>query len=92
VLGNELCFSCHYRDNREDAYKAEAHKEVEGEEFLCLDCHDPHGGNDRFFVKDVASVPKKNSEEETIQGEPALEGEIPFNDTNQETIDTDTSQ
>lgn len=90
VLGNELCFACHYRDNREDAYKAEAHKEVEGEEFLCLACHDPHGGNDRFFVKDEIRVSKKSIEEETIQGEPALEEDIPFKDLNQETIDPDT--
>jgi predicted CXXCH cytochrome family protein len=92
VMGNELCFACHYRDNRDDAYKAEAHKEVEGDEFLCLDCHDPHGGNDRFFVKEVVRVPEKIVEEETIQGEPPLEGEIPFKGIKQETIDTDNIQ
>ena len=67
VMGNELCFACHYRQNREDAYKAEAHEEVEGKEFLCLDCHDPHGGNDRFFVKEVVRVSEKNVEDETFR-------------------------
>jgi predicted CXXCH cytochrome family protein len=92
VMGNELCFACHYRKNREDAYKAEAHKEVEGEEFLCLACHDPHGGNDRFFVKDAARMPKKIVEEETIQSEPSPEGDMPIEEIEQETTDTDNLQ
>ena len=92
VLGNELCFACHYRYNREDAYKAEAHQKVEGEEFLCLDCHDPHGGNDKFFVKDVVRVPKKIIEEETIEEKTALEGDMPLREINQKNIDTDKAQ
>lgn len=92
VIGNELCFACHYRQNREDAYKAEAHKEVEGKEFLCLDCHDPHGGNDRFFVKEVVRVPEKKIEEENLMGKPPLEEEIQYKDQNQEELETENIQ
>jgi predicted CXXCH cytochrome family protein len=51
IIGNELCFECHYRQNREDAYKTEEHRDMEEMEYVCLACHDPHGGKDRFFVK-----------------------------------------
>ena len=92
VMGNELCFACHYRQNREEAYKDEAHKEVEGQEFLCLDCHDPHGGNDRFFVKEVVRVSEKNVEEETITGKPSLEEGRQSKEPDQESLDPDNIQ
>ena len=92
VTGNELCFACHYRHDREDAYKADAHKEVEGKEFLCLDCHDPHGGNDRFFVKEVVRVSGKTIEETAITGNPSLEEEIQSKEQDQEGLDPDNIQ
>jgi len=50
-----LCFTCHYTKNKADVKKTEAHK-VEENELICLDCHDPHGGRDRYFLKNVNSI------------------------------------
>lgn len=49
--GNFLCLDCHYTSVNADPYKAEAHKKPEGGELICLSCHDPHGGQDRYFIK-----------------------------------------
>ena len=47
-LGNILCFDCH---DKTGVVNAEPHKELKEEEFVCLSCHDPHGGKDKFFLK-----------------------------------------
>ncbi len=47
-VGNVLCFDCHGKAGVVDA---EPHKELKEEEFVCLSCHDPHGGKDKFFLK-----------------------------------------
>ena len=47
-IGNPLCFDCH---EKEGVQKAEAHNELKEEELVCLSCHDPHGGKDKFFLK-----------------------------------------
>ena len=67
IIGNELCFECHYRQNREDAYKTEEHRDTEEMEYVCLACHDPHGGKDRFFVKKGGVVYKKDFKDGTLQ-------------------------
>jgi len=79
IIGNELCFECHYRQNRDDAYKTEEHRDTEDREFVCLACHDPHGGKDRFFVKEDVVVYKKDIRDGTIQ-EGALEETPPRED------------
>jgi predicted CXXCH cytochrome family protein len=48
---NSLCFECHYSDNKSNMFKTEGHSRLKNEELTCLECHDPHGGNDRFFLK-----------------------------------------
>jgi predicted CXXCH cytochrome family protein len=45
--GNPLCFDCH---SRQDVEKAEVHGGLKADE-LCLSCHDPHGGKDRFLLR-----------------------------------------
>jgi predicted CXXCH cytochrome family protein len=67
IIGNELCFECHYRQNREDAYTTEEHRDLEEKEFVCLSCHDPHGGKDRFFVREGGVLYKKDLKEDTLQ-------------------------
>ncbi|MEW6374959.1 MAG: cytochrome c3 family protein [Thermodesulfobacteriota bacterium] len=47
-IGNILCFDCH---SKEEIQKADPHKELKEEELVCLSCHDPHGGKDKFFLK-----------------------------------------
>jgi len=79
IIGNELCFECHYRQNREDAYKTEEHRDTEEVEFVCLACHDPHGGKDRFFVKEDVVVYKKDIRDGTVQ-EGVLEETVPQDD------------
>jgi len=76
IIGNELCFECHYRQNREDAYKTEEHRNLEEEEYVCLACHDPHGGKDRFFVKEDQVVQQKDITDDTLQ-EGVLEETVP---------------
>jgi predicted CXXCH cytochrome family protein len=49
--GNPLCFICHYSENKDKLREAEAHKELEEDNPLCISCHDPHGGRDRYFLK-----------------------------------------
>jgi len=40
------CLVCH---DRSDLTKGEHHADLERR--TCVDCHNPHGGNDRFFLK-----------------------------------------
>jgi len=40
------CLVCH---EREDLTQGEHHADLE--QRTCVDCHNPHGGNDRFFLK-----------------------------------------
>ena len=68
IIGNELCFECHYRKDKEEAFKAEAHKEYRDKKFVCLACHDPHGGKDRFFVKEGTPAPPEAVQEESAPG------------------------
>ncbi len=42
----ELCFRCHQRDQ----LSPESHRATFGRQ-RCIDCHDPHGGADRFRLK-----------------------------------------
>ncbi|MEI6128410.1 MAG: cytochrome c3 family protein [Pseudomonadota bacterium] len=49
--GNTLCFQCHYRIDKGLITKIEAHKDFKEDASQCLSCHDPHGGSDRFFIK-----------------------------------------
>lgn len=46
--GNLLCFECH---DQQSVIQGESHRELKEEEFVCLSCHDPHGGKDRFFLR-----------------------------------------
>jgi predicted CXXCH cytochrome family protein len=41
-----LCYRCH---KIEDLTRGEHHKQLETSN--CLECHDPHGGDDRFFLR-----------------------------------------
>ncbi len=41
-----LCYRCHLAD---DLTRGSHHETIESQ--LCFDCHDPHGGDDRFFLK-----------------------------------------
>ncbi len=43
-----LCLICHVR---EDLLQGEHHDTMESTEGGCTTCHDPHGGNNRFFLK-----------------------------------------
>jgi predicted CXXCH cytochrome family protein len=47
-VGNMACFECH---DKEGIQKTEPHKEMKEDELVCLSCHDPHGGKDKFFLK-----------------------------------------
>ena len=81
IIGNELCFECHYRQNREDAFKTEEHRDMEEKEFVCLACHDPHGGQDRFFVKEGVVVYQNDLgngfiQEEFPEEEPVIQEDI----------------
>jgi len=79
IIGNELCFECHYRQNREDAYETEEHRDIEEVDYVCLACHDPHGGKDRFFVKEEGVVYKKERKDGTLQ-EDVLEERVTQDD------------
>jgi predicted CXXCH cytochrome family protein len=46
-----LCFDCHYIQNRKRMYDTEGHLTLLEYAPVCLPCHDPHGGKDRFFIK-----------------------------------------
>ena len=98
IIGNELCFECHYRQNREDAYKTEEHRDMEEVEFVCLACHDPHGGKDRFFVKEGVVVYKQDLRDGTLQEE-VLEETVTHDDMlqrenreNDKVLETDTNR
>lgn len=43
------CLKCHERD---DLGSGEHHADLDAKE--CGECHDPHGGNNRYFVKGVS--------------------------------------
>lgn len=45
---NETCLRCHRKD---DLTTGPHHQGIETQ--TCVNCHDPHGGNDRFFLKQV---------------------------------------
>jgi predicted CXXCH cytochrome family protein len=47
-IGNPLCFDCHDKENLQ---KGEPHKELPEADLVCLSCHDPHGGKDKFFLR-----------------------------------------
>ncbi len=52
-IGNFLCFDCHYIGaEKKMLEKTEAHRELTDDEIVCLQCHDPHGGSDRFFLRE----------------------------------------
>jgi predicted CXXCH cytochrome family protein len=51
-----LCLGCHYVQNRERMYEPEDHRTLQEGQLVCLPCHDPHGGKDRFFIKAAAPV------------------------------------
>ena len=51
-----LCFDCHYIQNRERMYEPDDHRTLQEGQLVCLPCHDPHGGKDRFFIKADAPV------------------------------------
>jgi predicted CXXCH cytochrome family protein len=46
-----LCLDCHYIQNRKRLYDPEGHRALQEYALVCLPCHDPHGGKDRFFIK-----------------------------------------
>ena len=45
---NDTCFRCHDKD---DLTTGAHHEGIEHQ--TCINCHDPHGGDDRFFLKRV---------------------------------------
>ncbi|MEN8118801.1 MAG: cytochrome c3 family protein [Bacteroidota bacterium] len=45
MQGSSLCLNCH---NKELIFESDHHKNVDK---TCIDCHDPHGGEDRLFIK-----------------------------------------
>ena len=102
IIGNDLCFECHYRQNREDAYKTEEHRVREEIAFVCLACHDPHGGQDRFFIKEEMVVytndlrngmlQEEVTEEKTVIQDRVLQHENQENDRIHETIQTENFQ
>lgn len=47
-VDNSLCFDCH---DQQSVLDSEPHRKLKNEQRLCLSCHDPHGGKDRFFLK-----------------------------------------
>ena len=89
TMGNDLCYTCHYRKDKEDAFKTEAHKESKGESFICLNCHDPHGGQDKFFVRTKVQIEQSNILEKNIRGMPNPATEIQDEISGQENIETD---
>ncbi len=77
-----LCFDCHYSGDPERAFEIEAHQLVRDDEQSCLSCHDPHGGNDRFFLKkdvmlrqDRADTEQQNSIREETITEESIQGD-----------------
>ncbi len=46
-----LCLNCHYIQNRKRMYAPDGHRTLQEDALVCLPCHDPHGGKDRFFIK-----------------------------------------
>jgi predicted CXXCH cytochrome family protein len=44
---NELCVSCHL----EGRLSKNLHDNVSSKGLICTDCHDPHSGNTKFFLK-----------------------------------------
>ena len=52
----ELCFDCHYTKNSQNMYEPDGHQTLREGSMVCLPCHDPHGGRDRFFIKADASL------------------------------------
>ncbi len=49
--GAKLCFRCH---KREDLTTGPYHATIDTQ--ACTECHDAHGGNTRFFLREEASV------------------------------------
>ncbi len=47
VEKSELCATCH----REKRLAADLHDKAIGHKMQCTDCHDPHDGNARYFLK-----------------------------------------
>ena len=84
----DLTFSKYLKD-KEDAFKTEAHKESKGESFICLNCHDPHGGQDKFFVRTKVQIEQSNILEKNIRGMPNPATEIQDEISGQENIETD---
>ena len=51
VTGDALCCNCHYPEEKKGfAKKSKAHKAVADKGLGCLICHDPHGGNEGYFL------------------------------------------
>lgn len=44
---NETCAACH----QEQRVASGLHKKSMAKQFTCIDCHDPHFGNDKFFLR-----------------------------------------
>jgi len=44
ITGDALCFYCH---EAESVLENEMHEGLEG--MLCTDCHNPHGGEDKYI-------------------------------------------
>lgn len=44
---NEVCATCHH----EERLSAKMHANFSGKKMKCTDCHDPHGGEIRYFLR-----------------------------------------
>lgn len=45
------CYRCHTRKDNE----ANVHSAIKTDENSCVTCHNPHGGNQRFFLRDLSN-------------------------------------
>ena len=52
-----LCFGCHEEDDLTTGPHHDTGVHEDRGTQPCLQCHDPHGGSDRFFLKTLVSTP-----------------------------------
>ena len=65
-----LCLTCHYDSDTYTFSETEEHREVNKERaFACMYCHDPHGGQDKFYKRQepfAYTIPQGAGDNETF--------------------------
>ena len=68
--GSELCGSCHELELEEE----HVHQPVADD--LCTECHDPHGGQDRFMMRAAGAATCLECHDDVTEGMPMVHGPV----------------